>query len=125
MFLFAGHSNLEINHQNQSQFLLRKQAPEVPCKNRGSQEFRKFQRQTPSLESLLNKVPGLKACNFIEKKLQHRCFPMKFAKFLRTTILKNICERLLFLLHANLYKFLLKNLLTKTTCKCHYPVKIQ
>ena len=31
-----------------------------------------------------NKVSGLKACNFIEKRLQHRCFPMKFAKFLRT-----------------------------------------
>ena len=26
---------------------------------------------------------------------QHRCFPVKFAKFLRTAILKNICERLL------------------------------
>ena len=26
------------------------------------------------------------ACNFIKKRLQHRCFPMKFAKFLRTPI---------------------------------------
>ena len=26
---------------------------------------------------------------------KRRCFPVKFAKFLRTTILKNICERLL------------------------------
>ena len=33
-------------------------------------------------------------CNFIEKRLWHRCFPMKFAKFLRTPTLKNICERL-------------------------------
>ena len=23
------------------------------------------------------------ACNFIKKRLQHRCFPMKFAKFFR------------------------------------------
>ena len=31
--------------------------------------------------------------------LQHRCFPVKFAKFLRTSILKNnTCERLLWLL---------------------------
>ena len=29
------------------------------------------------------------------KRLQHRCFPVKFEKFLRTPILKNICERLL------------------------------
>ena len=32
----------------------------------------------------LNKVAGLKACNFIKKRLQHRCLPVKFAKFLRT-----------------------------------------
>ena len=29
------------------------------------------------------------------KRLQHRCFPVKFAKFLRTPILKNICKWLL------------------------------
>ena len=29
------------------------------------------------------------------KKIQNRCFPEKFAKFLRTPILKNICEQLL------------------------------
>ena len=28
-------------------------------------------------------------------KLQQGCFPVKFAKFLRTPILKNICKRLL------------------------------
>ena len=49
------------------------------------------------LESLFNKVTGVKACNFIKKRLQHRCFPVKFAKFLRTPILKNFCERLLLL----------------------------
>ena len=37
----------------------------------------------------------LQACNFIKKKLQHWCFPVKFTKFLRTSILKNICERLI------------------------------
>ena len=45
------------------------------------------------LESLFNKVAGLRACNFIKKRLQHRCFPVKFANLLRTLILKNICER--------------------------------
>ena len=34
------------------------------------------------------------ACNFIKKILQHRCFPVNIAKFLRSPILKNICERL-------------------------------
>ena len=35
-------------------------------------------------ESLFNKYPGLKAWNFIWKRLQHRCFSVKFTKFLRT-----------------------------------------
>ena len=31
----------------------------------------------------------------IKKRLQHRCFPVDIAKFLRTLILKIVCERLL------------------------------
>ena len=33
--------------------------------------------------------------NFIIKRLQHRCFSVKFSKFIRAPILKKICERLL------------------------------
>ena len=33
--------------------------------------------------------------NFIKKRLQHRCFPVKFAKFLKTPVSKNIWEQLL------------------------------
>ena len=40
----------------------------------------------------------LQACNFIKKRLLHMCFPVNIAKFLRTPILKNIFERLLFML---------------------------
>ena len=40
--------------------------------------------------SVFNKVAGLKACNFINKRLQHRCFPVINAKFLRAPILKGI-----------------------------------
>ena len=35
------------------------------------------------------------ACNFIKKRFQNKCFPVKFAKLLRTFILKNICKLLL------------------------------
>ena len=45
--------------------------------------------------SLFNKVAGLQVCNSIKKRLQHRCFPLKFAKFSRTPILKIICKQLL------------------------------
>ena len=41
------------------------------------------------------KPEGLKACNIIKNRLQHRSFPVKFAKLLRTFMLKNICEQLL------------------------------
>ena len=34
-------------------------------------------------------LTGLKACNFIKKRLQHRCFPLEFKKFLRTPNLKS------------------------------------
>ena len=45
--------------------------------------------KTPVLEllawsaTLINKAAGL-AFNFIKKRLHHWCFPVKFAKFLRT-----------------------------------------
>ena len=40
----------------------------------------------------------LQACKFIEKRLQHWCFPLHVRKFLRTPILKNISERLLLII---------------------------
>ena len=49
------------------------------------------------VESLFNKVAGLSISLqlYQKKRLQHRGFPVKFTNFLRTSILKNICERLL------------------------------
>ena len=38
------------------------------------------QGKRPVLDSLINKVAGLKACNFIKERLQHRCFPVNIAK---------------------------------------------
>ena len=32
---------------------------------------------------------SLKACNFIKKRLQHRCFPVNIAKLLRTPFSQN------------------------------------
>ena len=48
------------------------------------------------LESLFNKVVGLKACNFIKRRLQHKCFPVKFAKCLRVPFLQNLFSRVPF-----------------------------
>ena len=38
------------------------------------------------VEPLLQKVADLQACNFIKKRLQHKCFSV--AKFLRSTYYK-------------------------------------
>ena len=60
-----------------------------------SKNFANFTGKHLGRSLFFNKVAGLKACNFMKKRLQHRCFPVKFAKFLRTHILSNINERLL------------------------------
>ena len=36
------------------------------------------------LESLFNRLASFKTCDFLKKRFQHRCFFVKFAKFLRT-----------------------------------------
>ena len=41
------------------------------------------------LESHFKKVTGPQACNFLKKKYQHRCFPVKFERFLRARFLQN------------------------------------
>ena len=53
--------------------------------NRYSSKFGEFHWKSPVLESLFDK--GLKKdCNLIKRRLQHRCFPVKFVKFLGATI---------------------------------------
>ena len=46
------------------------------------------------------KIGVLQVCNFIKKRLQHRCFPVKLAKFLKTPFFK---EQLWWLLLYILY----------------------
>ena len=54
-----------------------------------------YSQENTRLESLYNKATSIEICNFIKKRLQCRCFPDNIAKFLRTPILKNFCEKLL------------------------------
>ena len=42
--------------------------------------------------STISNDQSWKACNFIKKRPQHRCFHVNIVKFLRTPIFKNICE---------------------------------
>ena len=41
------------------------------------------------LEFHFNKIAGLQVSNFIKKRLQHRCFSVKFAKSLRVSFSQN------------------------------------
>ena len=47
-----------------------------------------YSQETPVLESLFNKVAGLRPASLSKKRLWHRCFPVNFLKFLRTHFLK-------------------------------------
>ena len=47
----------------------------------------------------LNKVAGLRPATLLKKRLWHRCFPVNFAKFLRTPFLENTSGRLPLKLH--------------------------
>ena len=59
---------------------LKKQPPEALCKKMCSEKFRKFYRKTTMLESLFKKVAGLRTCNFLKKRLQHRCFSSEISE---------------------------------------------
>ena len=65
---------------------LEKQPPEVFCKKRCSYKFRKIYRKTPAAEYFFNKV---RAATLLKKRLWYRCFPVNFAKFLRTSFSQN------------------------------------
>ena len=56
--------------------------------------FAIFTWEKPVLKSFFN-LGLLQACHFIKKRLQHRCFPVNIATFLKTPTLTNICEWLL------------------------------
>ena len=81
--------------QNQTTGLANSLADSIIYRSSHSQMFFKvFLKNSPQRNTscvldcwslFLNKVSGLKACKFIKKRLQHRCFTGKFAEFSRTT----------------------------------------
>ena len=73
--------------------IIQTQPPEVFYKKSCSSKFGNIHRKITVLEPL-NKVADSQPYKFTEKGLQHRCFPVYIANFLRTSILKNIQERL-------------------------------
>ena len=67
-----------------------KQPPEAFYKKAVLESFAIFTRNHQCWSFFL-----IKASNFFKKRLQHRCFPVNIAQFLRTPTLKNVCDQLL------------------------------
>ena len=77
-----------------SQWIIRSSHRKCSIKNLLVQ-ISQYSQKTPVMDSLFNQVAALQVCNFIKKRFQQRCFSMKIAKFLKTPVLKKICEWLL------------------------------
>ena len=60
--------------------------------------FAKFTGKHLCQRLFFNKVAGLRPVTLLKKSLWHRCFPVNFAKFLRTPFLQNTSGRLLLFL---------------------------
>ena len=91
--------------------ILQKQPPEVFCKKRCSY-FAIFTGKHLCWSLFFIKLQAFRP----KKKLQYKCFPMNIAKFLRTPILKNICERLLLFVSYHQPQTLIKVLICRFFC---------
>ena len=88
---------------------------------RCSKEFRKFRRKTPVNSQENTCECRLRPATLLKNRPWHRCFPVNFAKFLRTTFVHNTCERLLLwfisLLHYKICHFVVGPMRGKESCR--------
>ena len=75
--------------------LTRGSQPEVFCKRGVLKNLATFRGKHLCWSLFFNKVAGLRHAALVKKRLQHRCFSVNFAKFLRTPF---FTERLRWLL---------------------------
>ena len=89
---------------NSTVFKGQKQLPEVFYKKCVLRNFTKFTGKHLCQSLFFSEVAGLRPATLLKKKLWHRCFPVNFAKFLRTTF---FIEHLWWLLlNTDLYIFI-------------------
>ena len=69
--------------------IIRTSRPEVFCKKGVLWNFVKFLGKHQYQSLFFNKVAALRLGTLLKKRLWHRCFPVNFAKFLRTPFLQN------------------------------------
>ena len=78
---------LKSSSQSNSSTLSRSSRPEVFCKKGVFRNFVKFTRKHLRQSLFFSKVGGLRSATLLKKRLWHRCFPVNFAKSLRTPFL--------------------------------------
>ena len=69
--------------------IVRSSRPDVFCKKSNLRNFTKFTGKHLCQRLFFNKIADLRSATLLKKKLWHRCFPVNFAKFLRTPFLQN------------------------------------
>ena len=75
--------------------MTRSSRPEEVCKKGVLKSFGKFLGKHQCWSLFFIKVASLMPATFLKKRLQHRCFPLDFAKFLRTPFFTVHLRRLL------------------------------
>ena len=80
---FLHKIRISILHQNTS----RSSRPEVSCKKVALKNFAKFTGKHLCQNLFFNKVGDFMPAAFLKESLQHRCFPVNFAKFLKNLFL--------------------------------------
>ena len=69
--------------------IFRSSRPEVFCKKGILRNFAKITEKHLSQSFFFNKVAGIRPATLLKKRLWHKCFPVNFAKFLKTHFLQN------------------------------------
>ena len=90
--IFGKNSKKKKKWQSPGHFTVQNRSSHQRCSVR-KENSKNSQENTCARVSFLKRA--LKACNFIKKRLWHRCFPVNFAKFLRTPFSQNTSGRLL------------------------------
>ena len=78
---------------------IQKQPMEVVHKKAVFKYFAIFTVKQLRCSLFLNKVAGLQACNFIQKRLQHKCFPVNITNFLEHPFWKTSANNCFCFLH--------------------------
>ena len=109
--LFFKHLKLKINSKKIDPFNVQKQPPEVFYNKKLFLKISQYSQENTRV-----------SCNFIIKRLQHRCFPVNIAKFLGTSIMKTICEQLFLKVQVAISKAM-RYIQIKEVCDRKYSIK--